>query len=84
MILAAVLAVGACAEPMNGASDTGVIQPLPEEVARIAAPNQDLASARLLDDGCYWYSYSGPVETTLLPLRARGGGQICGGTRAAI
>jgi len=49
-----------------------------EAVAALAAPGQDLTSARLLpDDGCYWYEHRGPVETTLLPLRTVNGKPIC-------
>jgi hypothetical protein len=51
---------------------------LPEEVSAIAAPGQDLSTARLLpDDNCFWYAHRGPVETTLLPLRATNGRTIC-------
>lgn len=51
---------------------------LPEEVLAIAAPGQDLSTARLLpEDNCFWYLHSGPVETTLLPLRNRDGRTIC-------
>jgi len=31
----------------------------------------------LPEDGCYWYQHSGPVETTMVPLRAVGGNPIC-------
>lgn len=52
--------------------------PLPEQVVALAAPWQDLASARLRpEDGCYWYEHAGPVETTLLPLRTAEGRPIC-------
>ncbi|MFP7671832.1 hypothetical protein ACG74X_00610 [Marivita sp. S0852] len=52
--------------------------PLPEQVLAIAAPNQNLGAARLDPaDGCYWYRYTGPVETTWLPLRTVGGNPIC-------
>lgn len=51
---------------------------LPENVAALAAPNQNLSTARLREeDGCYWYSHSGPVETTELPLRTIEGRPIC-------
>ena len=51
---------------------------LPEAVLSIAAPNQDLASARLVPEtGCYWYEHRNPVETTLLPLRTANGNPIC-------
>ncbi len=49
-----------------------------EAVAALAAPGQDLASARLVpEDGCYWYEHRGPVETTLVPLRTINGNPIC-------
>ncbi len=72
LLLAAALGLSACAAPTPG---TG---PLPEEVAAMAGPNQDLASARLLpEDNCYWYAHKGQVETTLLPLRTPAGNPIC-------
>ena len=56
----------------------GPYRPLPEQVAALAAPNQDLATARLRpEDNCYWYMHSGPVEDTLLPLRTTRGNPIC-------
>ncbi|WP_172327379.1 hypothetical protein [Mangrovicoccus sp. HB161399] len=56
---------------------------VPEAVRAAAAPDQDIATARVLpEDGCYWYEYSGPVETTLLPLLTPGGRPIC--TQAAV
>ena len=51
---------------------------IPEQVAVLAAPYQDVSTARLLPrDGCYWYLHQGPVETTLLPLRTIDGRPIC-------
>ena len=51
---------------------------LPEAVLNLAGPGQDLTTARLRpEDGCYWYEHSGPVETTLVPLRSAGGNRIC-------
>ncbi len=51
---------------------------IPEQVAALAAPYQDVSTARLLPrDGCYWYLHEGPVETTLLPLRTVNGRPIC-------
>ncbi len=54
-----------------------IIAELPEGVAAIAAPYQNLDAVQLLPDGCYWYSRTGPVETTLLPLRTDAGNPIC-------
>ncbi|WP_076445118.1 hypothetical protein [Roseivivax lentus] len=72
--LSAALLLGACAEMSDGAPVT----PLPEAVVAIAAPYQDLTTARLRsEDGCYWYSHAGPVETTLIPLRTAAGNPIC-------
>jgi hypothetical protein len=51
---------------------------VPEAVIAMAGPDQDVATARLVpEDGCYWYEHSGPVETTLLPLRTANGNRIC-------
>ena len=46
--------------------------------ASAAARLSELGRVVLLEeDGCYWFEHDGPVETTLLPLRSRQGGQIC-------
>ena len=51
---------------------------VPEEVVAMAAPNQNLGSARLMtDDNCFWYEHVGPVETTMLPLMSKRGRHIC-------
>lgn len=72
------LALGACAGDMT---QGGGSKPVPEAVAAIAGPGQDVASARVMpEDGCYWYRHAGPVETTWLPLRTADGRPIC--TRA--
>ncbi len=76
----ALIALTACGAPANS-----VQQPLPtsqstvpEAVIALADPRQDLTTAFLNpDDGCYWYRYQGPVETTLLPLRTPEGNMIC-------
>lgn len=52
-------------------------EPVPEAVAAVALPGQDLRSAQVMDDGCYWYRHVGPVETTMLPLRTIHGRPIC-------
>jgi len=54
------------------------VDELPEGVLAIAAPFQDL-NAVMIDptDGCYVYRHAGPVETTFLPLRTKGGRPIC-------
>ncbi|MEY3005278.1 MAG: hypothetical protein RLZZ491_2454 [Pseudomonadota bacterium] len=55
----------------------GEAQPISETVRALAAPGQDLTQARLESDGCYWYRYEGPVETTFLPLLTRDDRMIC-------
>lgn len=63
---------------LSACAATGTTGVLPDEVVAMAAPNQNLASARVLpEDGCYWYTHQGPVETTLLPLRTKEGRPIC-------
>ncbi|MBF9060240.1 hypothetical protein HKCCSP123_13725 [Rhodobacterales bacterium HKCCSP123] len=47
------------------------------EVRALAAPGQNLDQVRLESDGCYWYRYEGPVETTFLPLLTREDRMIC-------
>ena len=67
--------LGGCATNSTGSS---VASNLPEGVAALAGPNQDLSTARLMEgDGCYWYTHRGPVETTELPLRTAAGNPIC-------
>ena len=62
----------------NSVSADGFIKELPEDVASIAAPNQDLTAVRIDPvDGCYVYRHIGPVETTFLPLRSVNGRPIC-------
>ena len=74
------LALEACSIPVAPANDksTGFINELPEGVALIAAPYQNLQEVILKpEDGCYWYRHVGPVETTMLPLRTVEGRPIC-------
>lgn len=82
LVLAALTLAAGCAPTMEPSARPETIGNLPENVVALAAPNQDLSTARRLpEDGCYWYEHSGPVETTLVPLRAEGGRPIC--TKAA-
>ncbi len=79
-LLAAVPFVAAC-QDMSGASTGGpspFISDVPESILEIAAEGQNL-DALLIDpvDGCYTYQHVGPVENTMLPLRARNGRPIC-------
>ena len=78
-IVSALLALGACTVPANQVDkSTGFIKELPESVALIAAPYQNLREVVLKpEDGCYWYRHVGPVETTMLPLRTKDGRPIC-------
>ncbi len=69
--------LAACAAPAP-TDTTGFIEELPEGVLAIVAPNQNLGAVRVLpDDGCYWYQWVGPVETTFLPLLTLDGRMIC-------
>ena len=83
LVLATTLVLGACASGpgVNEVGESGFIEELPEAVIAAADPAQNLRGVRILpSDGCYWYQWVGPVETTLLPLRTRDGRPIC--TRA--
>lgn len=72
----AVLALAGCVS--TGSGEEGALPPLPEQVVAVAAPWQNLATARLLpEDNCYWYEHDGQVERTLLPLRTPEGRPIC-------
>lgn len=78
--LAVLLLTGACTEmtTTQGSGEAGFITNLPESVVAMAAPNQNLQAVRIMpEDGCYWYKYVGPVETTYLPLRTTDGRPIC-------
>ncbi|WP_121066814.1 hypothetical protein [Chachezhania antarctica] len=82
-IMAGILFLAGCTELMMDGSSPANVGNLPESVTTIAAPGQDLGTARLRpEDGCYWYEHSGPVEVTLLPLRSTGGNPICTSTTA--
>ena len=77
LFLAACAETGGDAATANGGRD---VTNLPEGVLAIVAPGQDLTSVQIDETGCYVYRYSGPVETTFLPLRSTSGRPIC--TRA--
>ena len=75
-VMLAISFLGGCS--VMSADAVGEPQELPEQVVALAAPYQDVATARLQpEDNCYWYEHVGPVETTLLPLLSRQGGPIC-------
>ena len=78
-IIAAMLVLAGCSTlSMDDGDAPNRVGSVAEAVAALAAPGQDLTTARLLpEDGCYWYEHSGPVETTLVPLRSAGGNPIC-------
>ncbi len=78
ILLSIGLALGACSEILSNSQGSGSLPPLPDQVVALAAPNQDLTTARLRpEDNCYLYMHSGPVEETLLPLRTASGNPIC-------
>ncbi|MEN8740133.1 MAG: hypothetical protein ABF308_10230 [Phaeobacter gallaeciensis] len=79
MVAVALFLTTGCAIQPTGPNDTAdQTGNVPEAVVAMAAPDQDVATARLVpEDGCYWYEHSGPVETTLLPLRTANGNPIC-------
>ncbi|MEQ9178017.1 MAG: hypothetical protein RIF44_04705 [Nitratireductor sp.] len=78
VIIVATLALAGCAVPPNEDNDPFRIGNIPESVAALAAPDQDLNTARLRpEDDCYWYEHNGPVENTLVPLRSADGNPIC-------
>ena len=79
IILAIVLINAGCGNmtARTATTETGS-ESLPPELIALAAPGQDVASARLLsEDNCYWYEHRGQVETTLLPLTTAEGRPIC-------
>ncbi|MEM7753883.1 MAG: hypothetical protein AAF230_10740 [Pseudomonadota bacterium] len=74
LIIGLLTTLTACGPGATG----GFLRDVPEEVVAMAAPNQNLNTARLKDeDNCFWYEHAGPVETTLLPLRSKRGQHIC-------
>ena len=78
------LLLGACATAVpddSAPGDSGILDEVPESVRMLAAPSQDLTTVKLSpEDGCYYYLWNGPVETTFLPIRTPQGNPIC--TRA--
>lgn len=80
LFTSSLLLLGACSAAVTTPTDgqvPDIIEELPEGVAAIAASYQNLDAVRLMPDGCYWYDRSGPVETTMLPLRTDTGNPIC-------
>lgn len=85
LILICALPLLAACQDINGATSSApnqFIGEVPESVMSIAAGGQNLAALQIDPvDGCYTYQHVGPVESTMLPLRAKNGRPIC--TRAA-
>lgn len=76
LLLAAACASTAPQDVNDG--EPGVAAELPEEIVAQIDPAQRLDTIRLFpEDGCYWYLWQGPVETTYLPLRTVDGRRIC-------
>lgn len=75
LLVGGLLALAGCETPVT---TEGYLQELPEGLTEVVAPNQNLATVQINpEDGCYWYRHDGPVETTMLPLRANNGRPIC-------
>ena len=76
----AAFGLSACVEATStgGAAPDQFIGEVPESILEIAGPNQDLTALQVDPvDGCYTFRHIGPVETTMLPLRAKNGRPIC-------
>lgn len=82
LAVASLLILGACVSTASDNLDeNGFIVELPEGLAAVAAPGQNLRAVRIMpEDGCYWYQHVNVVEATMLPLLTVDGRQIC--TRA--
>ncbi|MGB0659328.1 MAG: hypothetical protein ACPGNV_04035 [Mangrovicoccus sp.] len=77
VLIGSVLVLAACDPGPTGGAKPGYA-PVSDTIRAMAAPHQNVDTARVLpEDGCYWYEHSGPVETTLLPLRTAEGRPIC-------
>jgi hypothetical protein len=74
----ATVLLSACVTADNTNAPDQFIAEVPEGVLSIAASGQDMTALRIDPiDGCYVYRHAGPVETTLIPLRAKNGRPIC-------
>ncbi|TNC04184.1 hypothetical protein [Paracoccus marcusii] len=72
------VAAGCTAPTVESSTAQTSLYPIPDAVVALAGPNQDLTTATLVaEDDCYWYYHVGPVERTLVPLRAANGNHIC-------
>ncbi|MEM7723219.1 MAG: hypothetical protein AAF376_12685 [Pseudomonadota bacterium] len=59
------------------ATPEGEVVELSPEVLALAAPGQNIPTARIESDGCYWVLHQGPVETTYIPLLTPDSRMIC-------
>ncbi len=75
------MTLAACSTSMPAdteAVEPGILKEVPESVRMLAAPGQDLTTVKIApEDGCFYYLWSGPVESTFLPLRTSQGNPIC-------
>ncbi len=76
-VLGACALLAACGAPTTPEGQTVELSP---EVMALLAPGQNIGTARIESDGCYWVLHRGPVETTYIPLLTTEGRMIC--TRA--
>ncbi len=81
MMSAALMLAGCAPPPPEPDPAVPTAEPLPPEVASMAGPGQDLTTARLLDDGCYWYDHVGPVEQLRCRSRPLTGGRSAARSR---
>ena len=80
LMCGAALGLSACVDANTASSSAPnqFIAEVPEGVLSIAAAGQDLTALQIDPvDGCYTFRHIGPVETTMLPLRAKNGRPIC-------
>ncbi|MFC3119690.1 hypothetical protein [Jhaorihella thermophila] len=75
------MTLAACAASMPNGSEVvepGILKEVPDSVRMLAAPGQDLSTVKIApEDGCFYYLWNGPVESTFLPLRTAQGNPIC-------
>lgn len=84
LLICALPLIAACQDisGTTASASNQFIAEVPEGVTSIAAAGQDLTALKVDPiDGCYTYHHVGPVEDTMLPLRAKNGRPIC--TRAS-
>ena len=77
LAIGAILLLAAC-EPTPPENASPFLEELPEGLAEVADPSQNLDAVLILpEDNCYWYAHTNAVETTYLPLRTLDGRPIC-------